>query len=159
LIGSAIVGVLAVMLLPRGSARAVELGRQQPLQSFGWGALVLIGVPIAATIVGLTLIGLPLSLTLLALYTVALLLAWPAVGLVVGTELARRFSSDRPLHVLGALFLGLIILHLVTHLPVVGGLIACVALIYGLGLVTQSVRRWRRPGSQPVIPTPVAVAA
>ncbi len=66
------------------------------------------------------------------------LLAWPALGLVVGTELARRVRRGEPMPVLGALVVGLIVLHLVTHLPIVGGLVAFLGLAFGLGLIVQS---------------------
>jgi hypothetical protein len=159
LCGSFLLGALAVVLAPQASARAVELARQQPWQSFGLGLLALVGVPIAAVLVGLTLIGLPLSLSLVALYALGLLLAWPVLGLVVGMELARLVPRARPLPVLGALALGLIALHLVTHLPFVGGLVAVCGIIFGLGLVAQALRRSRRPTEQPRAAAPLAVAA
>ena len=95
LFGSAIIGGLAIILAPRASARAVELGRQQPLQAFSVGLLTLFAVPVAAVLIGVTLVGMPLAFVVTALYWLGLLLAWPAVGLVVGTELARR---TRPGH-------------------------------------------------------------
>ena len=158
LAGSFLLGAVALVLMPRASARAVELGRQQPWQSFGLGLLVLVGVPIAAVLVGLTLIGLPLAVSLVALYILGLLLAWPALGLIIGTELARRVPPDRRLPVLGVLGLGLIVLHLATHLPFVGGLVALCGLIFGLGLLAQALRRGRRPTEQPHAAAPVAVA-
>src|SRR5207244_10044268 len=98
LVGSAILGALAIMLFaPRASARAVELGRQQPLMTFGVGLLVLCTVPLAALLIGVTLVGIPLALAVGALYWLGLLLAWPALGLVVGTELARRVRRGEPM--------------------------------------------------------------
>jgi cytoskeletal protein CcmA (bactofilin family) len=144
LVGSAILGALAVTLAPRASARAVELGRQQPLPTFGLGLLALFAVPVAALLIGVTLVGLPLALAVAALYWLGLMLAWPALGLVVGTEVARRARRE-PMPVLGALLVGLIVLHLVTHLPIVGGLVSFLGLAFGLGLMVQSVLRWRRP--------------
>ena len=61
--------------------------------------------------------------------------------------------------VLGALVVGLIVLHLVTHLPIVGGLVAFLGLAFGLGLIVQSFRRWRRPSEPGRAPVPVAVPA
>jgi cytoskeletal protein CcmA (bactofilin family) len=144
LVGSAILGALAITLAPRASARAVELGRQQPLPTFGLGLLALFAVPVAALLIGVTLVGLPLALAVAALYWLGLMLAWPALGLVVGTEVARRARRE-PMPVLGALLVGLIVLHLVTHLPFLGGLVAFLGLAFGLGLMVQSVLRWRRP--------------
>jgi hypothetical protein len=75
------------------------------------------------------------------------------VGLVVGAELARLVRRGEPMPVLGSLVVGLIVLHLVTHLPIVGGLLAFLGLAFGLGLIVQSFRRWRR------LPEPVRAAA
>jgi cytoskeletal protein CcmA (bactofilin family) len=159
LIGSAILGALAIILAPRASARAVELGRQQPLQTFGVGLLVLCAVPLAVLLIAVTLVGIPIAFAVAALYWLGLLLAWPALGLVVGTEIARRVRRGEPMPVLGTLVIGLIVLHLVTHLPVVGGLVAFLGMAFGLGLIVQCFRRWRRQ-SEPGRPAvPVAVPA
>jgi cytoskeletal protein CcmA (bactofilin family) len=144
LLGSAILGGLAIVLAPRASARALELGRQQPLQTFGLGLLTLCLVPLAALLIGVTLVGIPLAIAVAALYWIGVLLAWPALGLVVGTELARVVRRGQPMPVLGALVVGLIVLHLVTHLPIVGGLVSFVGIAFGLGLIVQSARRWRQ---------------
>ena len=159
LFGSAILGALAIIFAPRASARAVELGRQQPLLTFGVGLLALCTVPLAALLIGVTLVGIPLALAVGALYWLGLLLAWPALGLVVGTELARRVRRGEPMPVLGALVVGLIVLHLVTHLPILGGLVAFVGVAFGLGLIVQSFRRWRRPSPSMRAPAPMAVPA
>ena len=159
LCGSAILGALALIFAPRAAARAVELGRQQPVPTFGLGLLALCAVPVVAVLIGLTLVGLPFALAVAALYWLGLLLAWPALGLVVGTELARRVRRGEPMPVLGALVVGLIVLHLVTHLPIVGGLVAFLGLAFGLGLIVQSFRRWRRPSEPGRAAAPVAVPA
>jgi cytoskeletal protein CcmA (bactofilin family) len=159
LFGSFLIGALALVLLPRTSARATELGRQQPWQSFGLGIVVLIGAPVATVLVAVTLIGIPLALCLLALYFFSLLLAWPAASLVVGTQLSRLVSPERPLPVLGALAVGLIVLHLLTHLPVAGPLVGLCGVIFGLGLLVQTVRRWRRPVAETPTAPPLAAAA
>jgi cytoskeletal protein CcmA (bactofilin family) len=161
LVGCFLIGALTIMFAPRSAARAIELGRQQPLPSFGLGLLVLVTAPIAVVLIGITLVGLPVAVVLACLYALVMLLAWPAVGLAVGTEIGRWLRRDRPLPILGSLAVGLIVLHLVTHIPFFGGLITLLGLIYGLGVVIQSVRRWRRPnGAQPASPAvTVAVPA
>jgi hypothetical protein len=157
--GSFLVGALALVLAPRASARAVELGRRQPWMSFGLGLVVLIGAPIVTILMAITLIGIPVAFILLAIYILAILLAWPAVALVVGTQISRLVRPEQPLPVLGALALGLIVLHLVTHVPFLGGLIAVCSMMFGLGLLVQALRRWRRTTEQPRAEAPLAVAA
>jgi hypothetical protein len=104
-------------------------------------------------LVAVTLVGAPLSLALVALYSVSLLLAWPAGGLWRGMRLAGVVRRGRPLPTLAALALGLIVLHLVTHVPFVGGLVAFLGLTFGLGLVIQVVRRWRPAAMSPLSST------
>ena len=159
LFGSFVLGALTIVLMPRASARAAEIGRQQPWQSFGLGLIILIGVPIAGLLVAITLIGIPIALSVFALYVVGIMLAWPAVALVLGMQLSRLISRDRPLPVLGALAVGLIVLHLASHLPAVGGLIAFCAVVFGLGMLAQTLRHWRRPLEQPFVAPPLAAAA
>jgi cytoskeletal protein CcmA (bactofilin family) len=156
LIGSFLVGAVAIILMPRASARAAELGRQQPWQSFGLGLLVLVGTPIAILVLAITLVGIPVAITLLGLYFAGLVLASAAVALVVGTQLTRLVRPEHPLPVLGTLAVGLIVLHLVTHIPFIGPLVVMCSLIFGLGLLAQAARRWRGPAEQPRMQMPVA---
>ena len=159
LVGSFLIGALAIVVAPRASARATELGRQQPWQSFGYGLLVLIGTPIVALVVAITLVGIPIALSLIAVFMLGFFLAWPAVGLIVGTQLTQLVRADRPLPVLGILAVGLIVLHLLTHVPFVGPLVALCVVIFGLGLEAQAIRGWQRPTEQPRDTATVAVAA
>jgi cytoskeletal protein CcmA (bactofilin family) len=158
LVASFLIGALAIVLMPRASARAAELGRQRPWQSFALGLIVLLGVPIASVVIGLTLVGLGVAVGLVALFVVSILVAWPAVGLVIGTQLTRLVSPRQPLHVLGTLAVGLIVLHLLTHIPYVGGLVAICVLIFGLGLVVQSLRQRRSADYAPTAPLQMAAA-
>jgi cytoskeletal protein CcmA (bactofilin family) len=158
LAGSAILGALAITLAPRAAARAVELGRQQPLPTFGLGLLALCAVPVAAVLSAVTLVGFPLALVTGALYALGVLLAWPALGLVAGAEIAGRARRE-PMPVIGALLVGLIALHLATHLPFVGGLIGFVGLAFGLGLIVQLLLGLRRPAGPGPATAPAPVPA
>ena len=60
---------------------------------------------------------------------------------------------------LASLIVGLIVLHLLTHVPVLGGLISFLGITFGLGLIVQSVRRWRRTAEPVWAPAPAAQAA
>jgi hypothetical protein len=114
---------------------------------------------VAAVLIGVTLVGIPLAVVIGALYAAGLLLAWPALGLVVGTQVARLVRRGEPIPVLGALLVGLIVLHLVTHVPFVGGLVAFLGLAFGLGSIVQTFRQWRRLGEPNRAAVPAAVPA
>ena len=153
LAGSALLGALAVKLFPSVPEQITREGWQRPLQSFGIGLVIFLLTPLLGFLAALTLIGLPLTLALALVYGLALLLAWPALGLFIGAALARAVRRDNALHAAWLLVLGLLTLHLVTHLPVLGGLLAFLGLVFGLGLLTQTVRSWRRSQSGAVAVT------
>jgi cytoskeletal protein CcmA (bactofilin family) len=145
LFGTAVLGTLAVKLLPDATERVVLAGRQRPLQSFGLGLAALLLIPIATLFVAITIIGLPLALAVGLLYGLGLLLAWPALGLLLGLLIGMLVRRGQMLHYIWALLLGLVVLHLATHLPYLGGLIGFLGLAFGLGLVIQAMMRRRRP--------------
>ena len=149
LAGSALLGALAVKLFPSVPEQISREGWQRPLQSFGIGLVIFLLTPLVGFLVALTVIGLPLTLALALVYGLALLLAWPALGLFIGAVLARAVRRDNAVHAAWLLVVGLVTLHLVTHLPVLGGLLAFLGLVFGLGLLAQIVRSWRRsePGA------------
>ncbi|MBA2449591.1 MAG: hypothetical protein H0V51_16345 [Chloroflexi bacterium] len=144
LAGSALLGAFALWLFPSAPERISTLGQRRPLQGFGLGLAVLLATPLLALVAAISLIGLPLTFALGSLYGLALLLAWPALGLFTGALLTRAVQQVRGLRPVWLLLLGLVGLHLVTHLPVLGGLIAFFGLAFGLGLLTQLVLSWRR---------------
>jgi cytoskeletal protein CcmA (bactofilin family) len=158
LVGAGLLGAAVIMLAPRASARAVEVARQRPLQTFGLGLLAFFAVPIMAVLIGVTLVGLPIAVALAGSYVAAVILAWPAVALVVGTEVARRARRGEQLPVLAALVVGLILLHLVTHIPFLGQLVGFCAVVFGLGMLMQSIRGWRRVPEPTRLQAPEAVA-
>jgi cytoskeletal protein CcmA (bactofilin family) len=150
LFGTAVLGTLAITLLPDAAERVVLAGRQRPLQSFGLGLAALLLIPIAALFVAITIIGLPLMLAVSLLYGLGLLLAWPALGLLLGLLIGMLVRRGQRMHNIWALLLGLVILHLATHLPYLGGLLGFLGLAFGLGLVIQAAmpRRSLPPAAQ-----------
>ena len=144
LVGSALLGAFALWLFPSASERIARAGRRRPLQSFGLGLAILLATPLAGLVAAISLIGLPLTVALALLYGLALLLAWPALGLFVGTLLVGAMRRGVALHAGWLLLLGLVALHLVTHLPVLGGWLTFFGLVFGLGLLAQLALSWRR---------------
>jgi cytoskeletal protein CcmA (bactofilin family) len=144
LAGSALLGILLVKLFPRAADGVVQAGRRHPLQSFAMGLALLIAVPVVALLLAITLIGLPLTLGLTLLYGLALLVAWPALGLVMGALLAMAVRRGAALHTVWLLLIGLLVLHVLTHVPVVGGILTFLGLVFGLGVLGYTAWAARR---------------
>jgi hypothetical protein len=101
--------------------------------------VVLCVAPIALLIAALTLVGLPIALIGGALYLTALYLAGIVVAALIGVSLVRPKSEGlRDFGV--ALLVGVLILTVATHIPVVGVLLRVVVVLVGLGLLTDRAR-------------------
>lgn len=115
-------------------------------KSLGLGVLIFVVVPLAAILVIATIIGIPLGLTLAALYPVLVVVGFLTAAAFVG-ELGARLSARGSEITTGRrvlwLVLALIVLGLVSAIPIVGWMIALLAVIIGVGAVSQEVgRRW-----------------
>jgi len=112
------------------------------LRMLGLGLATLVGVPLVLLAVGLTLIGLPLALLGGFLYATALYLAHVLAAAEVGRTLVRRHGGDLP--GLGTfariLLVGLVVVAVAGHVPVLGPAVHVVIVLVGLGLLADQVR-------------------
>jgi hypothetical protein len=147
-VGLGLIGLLFVQLFPGFSGRTASTLGGSPAASFGLGAAVLLGVPVAAMLLfaaGLVFGGWWLSFVLLGVYGGALALSFAVVGsLIGGWVLARTGRGGAPRA--WGFILGLMSLTLASVVPVVGSLVSVLTMVFGLGaLVLASVRVWRSP--------------
>jgi cytoskeletal protein CcmA (bactofilin family) len=146
LAGMIVCGVVLLLLFPGFAVSAARTIRSNPWKSLGLGFLVLIVTPIVGIILMITIIGIPLGLALGALYMVALLLGYLTAALFLG-ELGARLFGGGPEFPAGSrvlsLVLSLVVLALVRLIPVLGGIVALLAIVIGLGAASQhAFRRW-----------------
>ncbi len=118
------------------------LGRPGVHALAGLGLLLL--SPLVAFILMVSVVGLPLGLSLLFGYAAALVISWSLTGIVLGALIARFVEKTAAVNVkwsvIGALALGVL-----WHIPVVGFLITCAAMVVALGsLGVMLYRRVRK---------------
>jgi hypothetical protein len=165
LAGVLIVAALLLWLAPRLLEGTSETLRRQPLLSLGVGVLGLVGFVVLVLVaivvavlvaIGLALVGLGgLAATaavgvIVALIVLAFLFfftlafgVYAVVGLVVGGLALGGAGARR----WGALMLGVFVVVVLTSLPVVGGFLALLVSIFGLGalILELNPRRRRTP--------------
>lgn len=136
-----IVGLVVIYLFPGRLKTALKALQQHAGQSFMYGLVVLMGLPLITGVLLITVVGAPFALTLLALniisfYTVTV---FPILWITNG---AFRFFKWKE-NTIWALALGQSIYYLLTLVPVLGVFVACTAVIFGFGaaLVAQSKNR------------------
>jgi hypothetical protein len=112
----------------------------------GIGVGLLIGIPIAAFILfflGLLLGGWWLALLGICGYVAALVVGYVFSALLTGEWILGRLQRSS-IHMIWALLLGLVVLTLGVHLPILGGLIGFLAVVLGLGALALALIRTRR---------------
>ncbi len=97
-------------------------------KKIGTGLLVLILTPLVALFIFITIVGIPVSLLLLMVYGFAIFTAQIFVGYLLGTVLLSK--SKKWLN----LVLGVSALILIKMLPLFGGVITWLSIIWGLGI-------------------------
>ncbi len=143
-IGVLVLGTLLILGLPAFSREAASAIRREWWQSAGVGCVMLIGVPLAAVILMVTIIGIPLALMMVFGYMVLLMLGYVIAAIFVGDFALERLGGDRVKsvgwRVLFLLF-ALILLSIVRHMPLIGGLVVALLFVAGIGAFT--IRTWR----------------
>lgn len=150
-----VAGLVIILLVPRHLTSVSESIRTRPWASLGWGAVILFVTPIAAILVCFTIVGISVGLIALLFYAVALYLAQIPVALFLGRWIIGSFRAveGKPI-MLGALAIGLVIIHLLRLIPYFGFFVSLVVILFGLGslVVWERKRRAeaaRAPSSAP----------
>ncbi len=137
-----VLGVVAILIAQRRVHSVTRQVRTKPWLSLGWGALLLVTVPVAIVVVGITIIGIPLALIILAFYLLALYLSQLLLGLVIGQWIMGRLNRtvETKAAMMGAMAVGLAILIALRSIPVpyLGMGIWGLTFLFGLGSLLLS---------------------
>jgi hypothetical protein len=131
-------GLLLLWLAGPTANRISQIGRGAIGASLGWGALLFLGLPLAALIANLTVVGLPLGLGLLA----GLGLIY-ATGYCAGAWILGRWLVGEPRGRVVAFLAGWAVLRIVAFIPIVHIFVFIAAALYGLGALLVTLRRAR----------------
>lgn len=151
LIGTVILGLIAVRLMPGTAARSRAALLGQPLATFGIGGLLCVGLPVVAAAVGITFIGLPVAIVVLAGWVAGLELGWVFAAAALATAVVGSVQrgGDRPPQEL-LVVAGLLVLFILTELPLLGGPIWLIILFLGFGAIARSTRLKPQPSTDTV---------
>ena len=137
--GLVLIAGLIAGALPGPSRRMAEELRARPALTPLLGFVALFGIPIASVLVMLTIIGIPLGLLALIGYAALLFVGYVCSMVVVSGMLLEHFKKEVAEDVwwrVGAAALAMLALALVGRIPVIGHMVAFVALIVGVGLIS-----------------------
>jgi uncharacterized membrane protein YccF (DUF307 family) len=98
---------------------------------------------VSAVALAITIIGIPLALAVLLLYFLMLIVGYAAVGVIIGDAALATLRSQDARAVgwrVGAAMGAMLALALLTRIPYLGGLVAFVALMGGVGAIVLALK-------------------
>ncbi|WP_254522321.1 hypothetical protein [Natrinema caseinilyticum] len=135
-------GLIAGLLVafgPRYAKQTVTEIQDEPDTAFGWGLLVLLGVPIALVLLAITIVGLVVSIPGLIVVGIVELVGTAVAVVWVGT-LVTRHTGDR----IGGkdAAVGALVLSALESIPILGVFVTAFVGFIGGGVVGRRLYRW-----------------
>ena len=127
-----LLGLLLLLLAPRAAEAVARTASRRALICAGVGLLAFFLLPVIAIAACFTVVGIPLGIVLLLLVLPLYAIAYVTTALVLGRLILKK---SRIL----AFLVGLVILGLLTLIPIAGGLIGFLAIVFGLGALLVSL--------------------
>ncbi len=135
-VSTLILGLVLLRVYPIFARRVTATIRERPVPSLGWGAVALVATPVVALSFVVTLFALPVGLLLLALYGATVYLARVYAIIYVGQMLIRRQEDSSSLA--WPFVAGLVLYSLLSLIPLVGGLLTLLTVLFGLGALLMT---------------------
>jgi len=147
LLGLIAAGALMLLLFPAFTPAAQLNVGTAAWKSLGLGTAVVFAGPLVVLMLLITVIGIPIALVLLAAYGILCLIGYLTAAHFIGERIAqplRKGAETSTAWRIGMLAIALILLALIRMIPLAGGLVALLALLFGAGAtVLQLFRRYR----------------
>jgi hypothetical protein len=139
-ISTLILGLLLILVAPRGADAVAAASSGSPWACLGWGAAAFVGIPVVAVLMVASLLGLPFGLALL----LSLLLLY-FLGYAWSVWALGRMLWKPPRSRVLAFVFGWLIVTAAAAIPAVGGIVWLVGSVFGLG--AMSAATWRARGT------------
>ncbi len=152
-----VLGALLLLFAPRAAEAVADTARLRGGASFGWGAALFFGLPIAAVVALVTIVGIPFGVGLL----LALALIY-TLGYVAGAYALGRLLMSAPASPWLAFIVGWGIARGVSIVPFLAAPVWIAATLWGLGAIIVAGRRAGRRETAvavPSIPPPPSASA
>lgn len=143
-VGLMAMAAVFVAMLPGAFARVADAARTRLGWSLLAGFIALAAIPVGVLVLCVTVIGIPLALLALLGYFALLLVGYVAAGVALGDAVLKRWLAARAgLKGWRALFaaLGVLAIGLLALIPWLGGFVAFLALLAGMGALLLAMRQ------------------
>ncbi len=133
-----LIGLMLIGISPRLVFVTMDSMHSSPGKTLGFGFVFLVCVPVANAILFVTIVGIPLALIVLLMYFAALYVSSLFAGMAIATKIfGMRGKSGRGILAVG-MILGVVTVVFLSTIPVAGGFIRLLLIIFGLGGLVMS---------------------
>jgi hypothetical protein len=130
---SFVIGLVLISLWRKQIVELTDNMLKKTGASIGWGAVVAIMTPIIAILLVITIIGIPLAMILMGVWLISLCVGKILVGIMVGRSFLDKFWRKKKDSLIWAMIIGIVICWIIFSLPILGWLLALVAVWWGMG--------------------------
>ena len=134
-----IIWLVCLWLAPKFLANTNKFVGKKTLNVLGTGLLTLIAVPVVCIILLLLQLTASISLFTVALYVLALIIAKSIFTIVANNYLCSKLNINKKSAIFGMLIVTGIIVWVITELPFIGGIVAFIISVLGLGVLISSI--------------------
>jgi hypothetical protein len=132
-----LLGILIIVYLPNQVTMIAAAMKKEFLKSLGLGLLSLIVIPLLVIILFITLVGFPIGVLLLVAYIFGIYITTVFVSIVIGKWIFEKIKRPT-MHPIVALFLGYLILKLLTWVPLIGWLFGLIVFLWAFGAIIST---------------------
>lgn len=139
LAGLILIGLVLLGIRKKSFATVSEVMKKKPWASLLIGLAVLVATPVVMLILIITAIGIPLALLLLAGYLILLGISVIYSAYYLGVLVVDGLNK-KPINPFVALIIGLFILVILSIVPLLGGLLIFLFILFGLGALSINIK-------------------
>lgn len=130
---SFVIGLVLITLWREKIKSLTNLMLNNIWPSIGRGAIVMIITPFIVILLLFTIIGIPLAIMLTAVWLITMCISKTIVGILIGQMVLKKIWEKKKDSLILAMIIGVILVWLLTSLPLIGWLLALVAIWWALG--------------------------
>jgi cytoskeletal protein CcmA (bactofilin family) len=128
-----IFGCIGVLLFKEKMRMVIETMKEHTLGSVGYGLLWIMIFPALFITLFVTIIGIPVAILYAMVFAFVLWIAKLFTAMYIGKEVVQSFWKAKEMNWYLVIIIGVILTELIFFLPFVGGLTACLAMLWGTG--------------------------
>jgi len=142
-----VVGLILISLMPKKILELKEEMVQRPWRSLGMGFGYLVITPVVVLLLLITVIGIPLALIITSLYLSSLYILKVLVGISIGSLILdnvgkKKYSGS----LVWPLVLGLIVMMVIAGIPIIGGVVGLLLILWATGALIYLKRESFKKG-------------